>query len=176
MLIYKGTLDITVYLYCESIFFKQGNKMSNYLTQEGLEKLKTQLNDTKSKLKEVSFKIKEAKELGDLSENAEYHEAKNEQSFLMGKEAEIEQKIKNAEIIKKDKTNDVVTVGSTVKIDDDGDIMEYTLVGSDEADPLSGKISVDSPIGAAMIGHKKGQTIEVKTPAGTSTCKIISIS
>ena len=149
--------------------------MSNYITAEGLNKLKIQLEETKQKLKDVSVKIKEARELGDLSENAEYHEAKNEQSFLMGKEAELEQKIKNAQIIEKNKNGDSINVGSTVKIDDDGDVVEYTIVGSDESDPLSGRISVDSPIGSALIGHKKGETVTVKTPAGTSTCKVISV-
>jgi len=149
--------------------------MSNYITTEGLQKLRDQLAEIKTKLKEVSFKIKEAREMGDLSENAEYHEAKNEQSFLMGKEQDIEIKIKNAQIIEKKKGSDVVNVGSTVTIDDDGEKMEYQLVGSDEADPLSGRISIDSPIGASLIGHKTGDKIEVKTPAGISTCKIISV-
>ncbi|MFA7253638.1 MAG: transcription elongation factor GreA [Patescibacteria group bacterium] len=148
--------------------------MSNYITEEGLLKLKNQLLDVKKKMKDVSVKIKEARDMGDLSENAEYHEAKNEQSFLMGKEQELEQKIKNAEIIKKE-CKGVVAVGCTVSIDDDGEKMEYEIVGSDEADPLSGRISLDSPIGSALLGHKKGDTIEVKTPAGTSTCKIVNI-
>ena len=150
--------------------------MSNYITKEGLEKLKGQLATIKLKLKEVSYKIKEAREMGDLSENAEYHEAKNEQSFLMGKEAELEGKIKNAQIIEKKKATDVVVAGSTVVIDDDGEKLEYTIVGSDESDPLSGRISIDSPIGASLIGHKKGDKIDVRTPAGVSVCKIISVS
>jgi len=150
--------------------------MSNYVTKEGLGKLKEQLEETKQKLKEVSVKIKEARELGDLSENAEYHEAKNEQSFLMGKEAELEQKIKNAEVIEKSDKSETIVVGSTVKIDDDGEVVDYQIVGSDEADPMAGRISVDSPIGASLIGHKKGDKIDVRTPAGTSTCKIISVS
>ncbi|MEI7791886.1 MAG: transcription elongation factor GreA [Candidatus Berkelbacteria bacterium] len=150
--------------------------MSNYITKDGLQKLRDQLATIKLKLKEVSFKIKEAREMGDLSENAEYHEAKNEQSFLMGKEAELESKIKNAQIIEKKAATDVVVAGSTVVIDDDGEKLEYTIVGSDESDPLSGKISIDSPIGASLIGHKKGEKIEVRTPAGVSVCKIISVS
>jgi len=150
--------------------------MSNYITKDGLQKLRDQLATIKLKLKEVSYKIKEAREMGDLSENAEYHEAKNEQSFLMGKEAELEGKIKNAQIIEKKAATDVVMAGSTVVIDDDGEKLEYTIVGSDESDPLSGKISIDSPIGASLIGHKKGEKIEVRTPAGVSVCKIISVS
>jgi len=149
--------------------------MSNYITAEGLEKLKGQLEEVKSKLKEVSQKIKDAREMGDLSENAEYHEAKNEQSFLMGKEQELLQKIKNAQIIEADHKGEVIQVGATVEIEDDGEKMKYQIVGSDEADPISGRISLDSPIGAALIGHKKGDTIKVKTPAGESICKIISV-
>jgi transcription elongation factor GreA len=150
--------------------------MSNYVTEAGLLKLQTQLDDVRLKLKEVSVKIKEAKDMGDLSENAEYHEAKNEQSFLMGKEMELVQKIKNAQIIKKNAKSDVVVVGSVVEIEDDGEKLKYEIVGSDEADPLAGRISLDSPIGAALIGKKAGESVSVKTPAGTSVCKIISIS
>lgn len=150
--------------------------MSNYITAEGLEKLKIQLEETKIKLKAVSVKIKDAREMGDLSENAEYHEAKNEQSFLMGKEQEIEQKIKNAQIIKNGCKTEVIQVGCTVEIEDDGEKMKYQIVGSDEADPTAGRISVDSPIGSALIGRKKDDSVEVKTPAGVSLCKIISIA
>jgi transcription elongation factor GreA len=150
--------------------------MSNYVTPEGLLKLKEQLEETKLKLKQVSIKIKEAREMGDLSENAEYHEAKNEQSFLVGKEQELELKIKNAQIIKKSKSCDSVSVGCTVEIEDDGEMMKYEIVVSDESDPLSGRISLDSPIGSALIGHKRGDVVEFKTPAGVSKCKIISVS
>lgn len=148
--------------------------MSNYITEEGLLKLKSQMETVRLKLKEVSLKIKEAREMGDLSENAEYHQAKTEQSFLMGREQELEQKIKNAEIIEKHSV-DVIEVGSFIVIDDDGEKMEYQIVGSDEADPVNGMISLDSPIGASLIGRKKGDTIEVKTPAGVSKCKILSV-
>lgn len=150
--------------------------MSNYITAEGLEKLKTQLEDLKVKLKAVSVKIKEAREMGDLSENAEYHEAKNEQSFLMGKEQEIEQKIKNAQIIKNNCDSKIVQVGCSVEIEDDGEKMKYQIVGSDEADPISGRISIDSPIGSALIGRKKGEAVEVKTPAGVSSLKVLAIN
>lgn len=149
--------------------------MSNYVTEEGLNNLKLQLSDLKTKLKEVAQKIKEAREMGDLSENAEYHEAKNEQAFLMGKEAELVLKIKNAQIIAKECKTDSIHVGCTVEIEDDGEKMTYQIVGSDEADPFKGRISVDSPIGASLVGHKKGETVEVKTPAGVSQCKVLSI-
>lgn len=150
--------------------------MSNFITTEGLEKLKTQLAETKIKLKDVSLKIKDAREMGDLSENSEYHEAKNEQSFLMGKEQELEMKIKNAQIIKKSDKVDVIQIGSTVELLDDGEKVKYEIVGSDEADPLKGRISVDSPIGSALLGHKKGESVTFKTPAGSSTSKILSIN
>ena len=150
--------------------------MSDYITTEGLEKLKTALAEAKVKLKAIGERIKEAKELGDLSENAEYHEAKNDQAFLLGKEMEIEQKIKNAQIISHKKGSDAVDVGSTVEIDDDGETLKYEIVGSDEADPLKGRISIDSPIGSALIGHKKGQLVDVKTPSGVSKVKILSIN
>lgn len=150
--------------------------MSNYITALGLEKLKSQLVEVKQQLKEVTFKIKEAREFGDLSENAEYHEAKNEQAFLAGKEMEIENKIKNAQIIEKDTTADVVVIGSSVDIVDDGEKMTYQIVGSEEADPLSGRISVDSPIGRALMGKKSGDMVEVETPAGVSKLKIQKIA
>lgn len=150
--------------------------MSNYITKEGLEKLKEQLAEVKLKLKEVTFKIKEAREFGDLSENAEYHEAKNEQAFLAGREQELEYKIKNAQVIEnKDCDKTVVVVGCTVEIMDDGEKVTYQIVGSEEADPLNGRISADSPIGRALIGKKNGDTVEVTTPAGVSMLKIKEI-
>ncbi|HLC43947.1 MAG TPA: transcription elongation factor GreA [Patescibacteria group bacterium] len=158
-----------------AIFFPKRDKMSNYVTENGLLKLREQLKEIKSKMKATSQKIKEAREMGDLSENAEYHEAKNEQSYLMSKESELEQKIKNAQIISKECKTDSVQVGCTVEIDDDGEKMSYQIVGSDEADPTEGRISVDSPIGSALVGHKKGDTVKVKTPAGVSSCKVIGI-
>ncbi|MDO8444040.1 MAG: transcription elongation factor GreA [bacterium] len=149
--------------------------MSNYVTENGLLKLREKLKEIKLKMKATSQKIKEAREMGDLSENAEYHEAKNEQLYLMSKESELGQKIKNAQIITKECKTDTVNVGCTVEIDDDGEKMSYEIVGSDEADPINGRISVDSPIGSALVGHKKGDSVEVKTPAGVSSCKILKI-
>lgn len=150
--------------------------MSNYVTENGLLKLKEQLAETKVKMKETSQKIKEAREMGDLSENAEYHEAKNEQSYLMTKQSDLEQKIKNAQIITKECKTDQINVGCTVEIQDAKGKTRYELVGSDEADPLAGRISVESPIGSALVGRKKGETIQVKTPAGVTSCKILSIA
>jgi len=149
--------------------------MSNYVTPEGLEKLKIQLTEIKEQLKEVAVKIKEAKDLGDLSENAEYHEAKNHQAFLYGKEQETEEKIRNAEIISKC-GSDIIAVGCNVQIKDGGDVEKYEIVGSDESDPLEGRISIDSPIGSALVGHKKGDKVKISTPGGIIEYTIISIN
>lgn len=151
--------------------------MSNILTREGLEKLKKELDEIKNvKLKEVAIKIKEAKDLGDLSENAEYHEAKNEQSFLYGRALKLEEKIKNARIIEKHELNGSVEAGSVVEVENEGDQMKFEIVGSDESDPLNGRISIDSPIGSALFGHKIGDTISVLTPSGETQYRILNIS
>ena len=150
--------------------------MSNILTKEGLERLKKELDEIKNtKLKEVAFRIKDAKDLGDLSENAEYHEAKNEQSFLYGRALELEQKIKNAKIIEKHASN-IVEAGSVVEVENDGDKMKFEIVGSDESDPMNGRISMDSPIGSALSGHKVSDVISVSTPGGQTEYKILNIS
>ena len=148
--------------------------MSNIVTAEGYEKLKSQLRGAKEKLKEIAERIKDARELGDLSENAEYHEAKNEQSFLLGRELELEQKIKNAKIIA-DCKGDVVGAGCTVILSDKGERQSYQIVGSDESDPLKGRISNDSPIGSALMGHKKGDKVTVLTPSGKFEYRIDNI-
>lgn len=151
--------------------------MSNFISKEGLEKLKTELDDIKNvRLKEIAVRIKDAKDLGDLSENAEYHEAKNEQAFLYGKALEIEKKIKNAQIIPDNKDISTVCAGCKVEVKNDSEIMSFEMVGSDESDPLKGRISVDSPIGSALFGHKAGEEVLVLTPAGESKYKILKIS
>ncbi len=151
--------------------------MSNILTREGLEKLKKELDEIKNiKLKEVAIRIKEAKDLGDLSENAEYHEAKNEQSFLYGRSMDLEQKIKNAKIIEKHELNGEVEAGSVVEVENDGEKMKLEIVGSDESDPVNGRISIDSPIGSALFGYKVGDTVSVSTPGGETKYKILNIA
>lgn len=149
---------------------------SNVITKEGLEKLKANLADIKNvKLKEVAIKIKEAKDMGDLSENAEYHEAKNEQAFLYGKELQIEEKIRNAKVIVDNNCFDVVLAGCTVIVENKGGEMKFQIVGSTESDPATGKISIDSPIGSALSGHKVGQEVSVNIPSGTIKYKILKI-
>ena len=151
--------------------------MSNIYTAEGLEKLKAELKEIKEvKMKEVAVRIREAKDMGDLSENAEYHEAKNEQAFLYGRALELEKKIKDAKVIDNCQSNDAVSVGCTVRVENEGDQYEYKIVGSSESDPSAGRISIDSPLGIALSGHKKGEEVTVNTPSGESKYKIIKIN
>ncbi len=136
------------------------------LTPEGLEKLKAELNDLKSSgRKAVVARIKAAKELGDLSENAEYDDARNEQSFIEGKIQELESMIVNARVIQHH-TGSTVDIGNNVTVTVDGDQETYEIVGAAESDPSAGKISSESPIGAALMGRKASDVVTVKTPAG----------
>lgn len=142
----------------------------NILTEEGLEALENELQDLKVyKRKEVAAKIKEAREQGDLSENAEYDAAKDEQRDIEQRIEEIEKILKNAEIVVDDDVDvNAINIGCSVKIKDleFDEIMEYKIVGSTEADCLGGKISNESPVGMALIGAKVGDNIEVETPTG----------
>lgn len=152
------------------------NTTNTFITQEGLEKLKKEVDELKNvKRKEIAERIQEAKELGDLSENAEYVEAKNEQGFIEGRILEIEAVLKNATIIQQTKSTNQVEVGSKIKIKGGGETKEYFIVGSNEADPGKGKISNESPLGQAFIGKKKGDVIEIKVPQGTKKFQIIAI-
>lgn len=149
------------------------------LTESGLRKLEEELEHLKStKRKEIAERIKAAKEFGDLAENAEYDDAKNEQAFVEGRILQIDQMLRNARVIDNSTVpSDAVTVGSTVRLKDvaAGEELSYTIVGSAEADPLRDRISNESPVGQALIGHKKGQTVTVKVPAGTLKYTILEI-
>ena len=146
----------------------------NYISKEGLKKLKEELAELKNiKRPLVIEKIARSREQGDLSENAEYHEAREEQSFIEGRIQEIEYLIKNSVIIKSDKKSDIVVIGSTVHATcDNGTKLKYTIVGQTEADPSSGKISHESPLGRAFIGKSVGHEFELVIPAGKIKCKI----
>lgn len=149
------------------------------LTYTGLKKLEDELENLKVvKRKEVAGKIKEAREQGDLSENAEYDAAKDEQRDIEAQIVELENILKNAEIIQdNDKSKDKIKMESVVKLHDveyDEDI-EYTIVGSSEADSLNNKISNESPLGAALIGKKVGDTVKIEAPVGEIEYKIISV-
>ena len=150
-----------------------------FLTYEGLKKMEEDLEELKTvKRKEVAERIKEALAFGDISENSEYDEAKNEQAQLEERIAKIENTLRNAKIIDEDEIEtDIVSVGSKVVIYDveyDEEI-EYTIVGSAEADPFEGKISNESPVGDALLGNKIGDTIDVQAPDGIVQYKIINI-
>ena len=151
----------------------------NIMTYEGMKKLEDELYDLKiNKLKENSQKIKEAREQGDLSENAEYDAAKDEQRDIETEIAELEAILANCEVIQdNDKNKDVVKMESVVVLHDvefDEDI-EYTIVGSSEADSLNNKISNESPLGAALIGKKKGDTVKVEAPVGEIEYTVVSV-
>ena len=152
----------------------------NIMTFEGLRALEDELFDLKVyKRKEVAQKIKEAREQGDLSENAEYDAAKDEQRDIEARIEELEKLLKNVEVVGQDEVDaDTVGIGSRVKLYDvemDEEV-EYTIVGSTEADALNGKISNESPVGAALIGSKVGETIVVETISGDLEFKILEIA
>ncbi|HCC42137.1 transcription elongation factor GreA [candidate division WWE3 bacterium RIFOXYC2_FULL_42_13] len=147
-----------------------------YVTKEGLAKLKAELaelNDVKRP--EVARRIKEAREMGDISENSEYDAAKQEQSYIEGRISELEEFLKNAEISKDNGKRDIIGVGAMVKIRVDSQEIEYHIVGAPEANPLEKKISHESPLGAALVGKKVGDKIEVDAPVGKLTYTILKI-
>jgi len=150
----------------------------HYLTPEGKEKLKQELNTLRTEgRQELAARLKHAISMGDLSENADYHKAKEDQGFLEGRIQEIETILKNSEIIDSTSHFDQVAVGAHVTIQEaDYPPETYHLVGSKEANPQNGKISHASPIGKALLGHKVGDLVEVKLPNGdTITINILEI-
>ena len=147
-----------------------------YLTQERLDELKQQLQELRTKKRaEVADRLKRAKELGDLSENSEYFEARDEQVEVESKIAEIEDIVKSAAIIQKTGATGSVQIGSTFVVAKDGKEFKFTLVGSNEARPEAGLISNESPLGKAFFSKKAGDVVKVKTPAGEMTYNIISV-
>lgn len=148
------------------------------LTEEGLKKLEEKLDYLKTVRRgEVAERIKQAIEFGDISENSEYEDAKNEQAFIEGEIMTLEKMLRNSQIIEDGLGNETVHLGNTVIIKDleFNEDLEYTLVGSAEADPTEFKISNESPVGQAILGQKVGSTIEVHVPAGVLQYKIIEI-
>jgi transcription elongation factor GreA len=147
-----------------------------YLTPEGAERLRAELKElTGPRREELSQRLRAAIQMGDLSENADYHKAKEDQAFLEGRIQEIEAVLRSAVIV--EKTNsDVVAVGSTVTVQEENFSPEtYYLVGAKEADPRNGKISNESPIGGALMDHKVGDVVEADTPGGKIKFKILKI-
>ncbi|NBH84370.1 transcription elongation factor GreA [bacterium C-53] len=151
----------------------------NILTYEGLTKLEQELHDLKVvRRKEVAQKIKEAREQGDLSENAEYDAAKDEQRDIEARIEDIEAILKNAEVVVEDEVDlDTISIGCRVKILDMevNEEMEYKIVGSTEANSLKGKISNESPVGKALLGHRAGEIVDVETRVGEISYKILEI-
>jgi transcription elongation factor GreA len=146
------------------------------LTQAGVDELQTELDSLIAKRSGIADAIKTAREQGDLAENAEYQSARSEQERNEARISELENIILNVEIIKKPKGDSKVQLGSVVKLKGDSKTKEFQIVGTVEADPLNGKISDESPIGQALIGKKEGDSVEITTPTGTDSYKIVDIS
>ncbi|MBC5828795.1 MAG: transcription elongation factor GreA [Candidatus Eremiobacteraeota bacterium] len=155
------------------------NEKETVLTQEGLRKLEEELDDLKTvHRKEVNERIRQAKEFGDISENAEYEDAKQEQAFVEGRILKLESMVRNARLIDaSDYSADEVHLGASVKVKDvkGGEMHEFTIVGSAESDPPNHRLSNESPLGRALLGRKKGETVDVTTPRGVVKYKIDSI-
>jgi len=149
---------------------------SQYFSREGLEKLKQELEHRTNVVRtEIALRIKEAKEQGDLSENAEYAEAKEAQSLNEGRIEELKNVIERAILISDTSGSGLVTVGSSIRVESKEGERNFVIVGAAESDPTKGYISNESPLGGAFLGHKKGDTIEVKTPKGLASYTILDI-
>lgn len=150
--------------------------MDQYFSQEGLGKLRNELEERVSVLRpEIATRVKEAKELGDLSENAEYDAAKDAQAANEGRIEEIKDILENAVIITNTNGSGVVNVGSSVKAESKNGIQTFVIVGGAESNPAQGFISNESPLGAAFLGHKEEDEINVKTPKGVTGYKILEV-
>ena len=151
--------------------------MAKFVTQEGLEKLKEELEYLKTtKQKELAERLRKAIAFGDLSENFEYADAKDEQIMLQTRVAELEEEIREAKVVEKGSKSGKVQVGSTVHVEEGNAKMAFTIVTGKEANPLEGKISAESPIGSSLLGKKAGDKAEVETPSGTVYYRIITIT
>ncbi len=147
------------------------------ISADGLRKLEAELEELRTKKRqEVADRIHAAMEFGDYSENSELEQAKNEQAFLEGRILTLEQMIKNAVLIDQNGHHEMVEIGSRVTIESDGEKSNYTIVGSAEAAPADGRISNESPVGKALLGHRKGDTVRVAVPAGAVEMKILAVS
>ena len=148
------------------------------ISKKGLEKLQAELDElTSTKRREVADRIRTAKEFGDISENSEYEDAKNDQGWIEGRILTLEKMIRNAEIIKEPskKTAGSVQLGSKVKVKDEYGEENFTIVGPVEADPKKGLISLESPVGKALLGKRAGDRVKVTTPGGTSTVTVLAV-
>lgn len=148
---------------------------TKFLTPVGKKKLEVELGEIKKKRISVAQKIKEAKELGDLSENAEYHAAKEEQGLIESRITDIEMLLKSAILVSPSSSRSSVSVGSKIKVKSEDNIFEYEIVGTNEAEPGEGKISANSPLGAAFLGGKKHDIVNVHVPIGKLKFEILDI-
>ncbi|HKR82153.1 MAG TPA: transcription elongation factor GreA [Candidatus Saccharimonadales bacterium] len=147
-----------------------------HLTQEGVKELRGELDELTKLRAEIADRIKTAREFGDLAENMEYSAARQDQERNEARIAEIEHILANVQVITAPKKDDKVVLGSSVKLESGaGKTKEFQVVGTVEADPLNGKISDESPIGQALLGKKQGDTVQIHTPAETTTYKIVEI-
>jgi transcription elongation factor GreA len=147
------------------------------LTPDGLRRLQEELEHLVGQRRpEIAQRIKHAKEFGDLSENAEYEDAKNEQGFVEGRIMTLEQMIRNASLIGEAAADGSVRLGSTVTVQDEFGTSSYTIVGPAEADAASGRISLESPVGKALIGREPGEEVEVETPGGSRRVRILELA
>lgn len=153
------------------------NDKVQYFTADGLIELKKEFEELKDKkIPDIANLIDEAKQQGDLSENAEYHQAKEEMAWAQGRLQEIQYLLDNAKVVEAvQKKQDMVVVGSTIVVKTNTTTKSYTIVGPHEASPLQGKISNESPLGEAFLGHKVGDEVNVHTPAGKQIYKILEI-
>lgn len=151
---------------------------TSFLTEDGYKKLKEELEYLKkTKRLEIAKRIDKAREFGDLSENAEYQDAKEEQAFIEGRILEIEHLFKTSSVIDKSSfiKSDIIEIGSKIKVEFDGNEKEFEIVGATDSDPLKGLISYNSPLGQSLIGKSKGNEFEVEVPKGKVKCKILDI-
>lgn len=149
---------------------------NTYLTRKGLSEAKSELEYLKKvKRAEIAQKIHQAREYGDLTENSEYDQAMEDQSLAENRIAELEEILKHAKIISEEHDNQFVVIGSTVRVDMDNEVDEFTIVGRVEADPSKKRISNESPLGTALLGAKKGEVVEVTTPIVRYKCKVLEI-
>lgn len=147
-----------------------------YVSADKLAKLREELKQLKEeKIPTIAKRIDDARQMGDLSENAEYHAAREDMSWAQSHVQEIEYILQNAQVIGDDVHGNVIVVGTTFTVEVNGKKKEFTIVGGQEADPLVGKISNESPLGQAFLGQKKGAKVEVKIPAGVQTYEVIKI-
>src|SRR6188472_4558284 len=163
------------------VFLSKGQILMNnkpaYLSKEGLEKLRQELDEMVNvRRAEVAARIHEAKEHGDITENAEYEDAKNEQAFVEGRIQALSALIKNAVVIEENHSTTHVQIGSKVSLQSEDGKESFMIVGSAEAAPAQGRISNESPVGRALLGRKKGEEVVVSVPAGDTKYKILSIS